>query len=208
MSERGNKKIIIDAGHGGEDIGYNDTNIIEKDFTLELSKYIYDKLKNQNIEVILTRDNDITLSPSDRTNKILNTYGNNSDVIVLSNQLATNGENTTDIVYALRNNDELPNLIREELENSDIIVGKVYQLRSASDTSKDYYFIHRDTGNTQAIMVEYYIADSSNWKNQIPIFGDAVAEALLEYVGKPTDDNYYVVVSGDKVFMGNKCLSN
>lgn len=85
------KKIIIDAGHGGEDLGYSGNSIIEKNFALDISRYIYDKLKNNGVEVSLSRDEDITLSPSERVEKILNTYGNSNDVIVISNHVNSGG---------------------------------------------------------------------------------------------------------------------
>ena len=40
--------IIIDPGHGGVDIGFDDGAHYEKDFNLEVGKYIYNKLYNQN----------------------------------------------------------------------------------------------------------------------------------------------------------------
>ena len=39
----------------------------------------------------LTRDSDTTLSPSERTNKILSEFGNNPNVIVISNHLNAGG---------------------------------------------------------------------------------------------------------------------
>ena len=53
---------------------------------------MYDRLKELGIPVTLTRDTDITLSPTDRVNKILSTYGDNPDVIVVSNHLNAGGE--------------------------------------------------------------------------------------------------------------------
>ncbi len=39
----------------------------------------------------LTRDTDETITPIDRVNRILNAYGNNSDVLVISNHLNAGG---------------------------------------------------------------------------------------------------------------------
>ena len=39
------KKIVIDPGHGGNDSGAVGNGIIEKDYNLMISKYIYDRLK-------------------------------------------------------------------------------------------------------------------------------------------------------------------
>ena len=40
---------------------------------------------------------------------------------------------------------------------------KIYQRTLPSDATKDYYFIHRNTGNTEPILVEYgFIDDTPN----------------------------------------------
>ena len=85
------KGVVIDPGHGGTDSGATGNNQYEKDYTLKISKYMYDRLKELGIPVTLTRDTDITLSPTDRVNKILSAYGDNPDVIVVSNHLNAGG---------------------------------------------------------------------------------------------------------------------
>ena len=105
----------------------------------------------------------------------------------------------------MRNNNILPNLIKEELEGAGQNVNKVYQLRWPTDTSKDYYFIHRDTGKLQPIMIEYGFVDSygddvTQLKNEWQKLGDAVANALLEYIGKAPTEGYYIVLPGDSLW--------
>ena len=83
--------IVIDPGHGGIDGGAVGNNQNEKDYTLKISKYMYDRFKELGIPVTLTRDTDITLSPSDRVDRILDAYGDNPNVIVVSNHLNAGG---------------------------------------------------------------------------------------------------------------------
>lgn len=83
--------IVIDPGHGGSDSGAVGNNQYEKDYTLKISKYMYDRFKELGIPVNLTRDTDITLSPSDRVDRILDAYGDNPNVIVVSNHLNAGG---------------------------------------------------------------------------------------------------------------------
>lgn len=83
--------IVIDPGHGGIDGGAVGNNQNEKDYTLKISKYMYDRFRELGIPVTLTRDTDITLSPSDRVDKILDAYGDNPNVIVVSNHLNAGG---------------------------------------------------------------------------------------------------------------------
>ena len=84
-------RIVIDPGHGGSDPGSIANNQYEKDYTLKISKYMYDRLKELGIPVTLTRDTDITLTPSARTDKILSAYGDDPNVIVISNHLNAGG---------------------------------------------------------------------------------------------------------------------
>ena len=84
-------KVVIDAGHGGADPGAINGNIYEKDFTLEVSRYIFDRLNELGVPVYITRETDETLDRNERVNRILNAFGNNSDVIVLSNHINAGG---------------------------------------------------------------------------------------------------------------------
>lgn len=83
--------VVIDPGHGGTDSGATGNDMLEKDYTLLISEYMYDRFKELGVPVALTRDSDITLSPTERTSKILSEFGNNKDVIVISNHLNAGG---------------------------------------------------------------------------------------------------------------------
>ena len=76
---------------GGNDPGASGNGIIEKEYTLKISEYIYDRLKQLGLDVKMTRITDETLSPSERFNRVLNAFGNSSDVIVLSNHINAGG---------------------------------------------------------------------------------------------------------------------
>ena len=84
-------KIVIDAGHGGIDSGAVGNGIIEKELTLKISNYIYNRLKELGLDVVMTRTDDETLSPTERVNRVLNAFGNNSDVLVISNHINSGG---------------------------------------------------------------------------------------------------------------------
>lgn len=83
--------IVIDPGHGGTDSGAVGNDMLEKDYTLLISEYMYDRFRELGVPVAITRDSDITLSPTERTNKILSFFGNNQNVIVISNHLNAGG---------------------------------------------------------------------------------------------------------------------
>ena len=103
-------------------------------------------------------------------------------------------------------------MVLEELEKEGQNIRKAYQRRLPSDTSKDYYFIHRDTGKTQPIIVEYGFLDSTGddvnqLKNDYENYASAVVKAVLEYIGKvPVTGNTYIVKSGDSLWSISKKL--
>ena len=203
------KGIVIDAGHGGSDQGAVGNGIIEKDLNLKISKYIYDRLNDLGINAKLTRDSDETLTPAERVNKVLNAFGNSSDVLVISNHINSGGGDGAEIIYALRNNDTLSKLILKELEKEGQNTRKAFQKRLPSNPSKDYYFMHRNTGNTEPIIIEYGFLDSkgddvnqlkNNWQN----YAEAVVRALTEYLNLEyipiNQTEYYTVKTGDTLW--------
>lgn len=52
---------------------------------------MYNRFKELGIPVAITRDSDVTLSPTERVDDILNAFGNSSDVIVISNHVNSGG---------------------------------------------------------------------------------------------------------------------
>ena len=203
------KKIVIDAGHGGVDSGAIANGLKEKDLTLKIAKYIKRRLDELGIESTLTRDSDITLNPNDRVKKVLDIYGNGEDVIVLSNHINAGGGSGSEVIYALRNSDELSKDILDELAKTGQIPRKVYQRRSNMDPSKDYYYILRETPNTEAIIVEYgfiddkTLKDVNTLKNDWEKLAEATVKGLAKYlnVDYNTDVGYYYTVqSGDTLW--------
>ena len=83
--------VVIDPGHGGVDSGAVGSDILEKDYNLQISRYMYDRFRELGVPVYLTRDSDVTLNPSDRVRKVLSFFGNDPNVVVISNHLNAGG---------------------------------------------------------------------------------------------------------------------
>lgn len=203
------KGIVIDPGHGGTDPGAVSNGLKEKDFTLRISKYMYDRLKELGVPVRLTRDSDVTLTPKERINKVQSFFGDSKDVVVVSNHLNAGGGDGAEVIYALRNNSTLSKKILNELEKEGQNVRKYYQQRLPSNPIKDYYFMQRNTPNNETITVEYGFIDSpkddveqieKNYKNYV----EAVIRALADYKGfkytPPLGNDYYTVKKGDSLW--------
>ncbi|MBR4178174.1 MAG: N-acetylmuramoyl-L-alanine amidase [Bacilli bacterium] len=206
------KGVVIDPGHGGVDNGASGNGIKEKDYTLKISKYMYDRFKELGVPVSITRNSDITLSPKNRVKKIKSFYGNGKDVIVISNHLNAGGGDGAEVIYALRNTSSLSKKILNEIEKTGQNVRKYYQLRLPSNSKKDYYFIHRDTPNNESIIVEYGFVDSKKddvkqIKNNYKDMAEAVVKAVCDYKGikyKKPGSNNYVVKKGDSLWKISK----
>jgi N-acetylmuramoyl-L-alanine amidase len=68
------KTIVIDPGHGGHDAGANRAGVLEKNIVLDVSLRLAELLKlNTNLKVVLTRDTDVFIPLSGRTD-IANKY--------------------------------------------------------------------------------------------------------------------------------------
>ncbi|MFQ8643573.1 MAG: LysM peptidoglycan-binding domain-containing protein [Oscillospiraceae bacterium] len=210
-----NLQVVIDAGHGGSDSGaVSSGGVREKDLTLQIARYMYDEFQRKGIPVTLIRSTDETISPTDRVQRILAAYGNNPNVVVISNHInaagsGIQGAQGAEVIYALRNNSTLANNILTALGNAGQKVRKTYQRRLPSDTSKDYYFIHRNTGVTEPVIVEYGFIDSpedlSRIQNNYQKYVDAVVDAVIatksgQTVPSVPQEGTYVVKSGDSLW--------
>ena len=58
--------VVLDAGHGGKDVGTSYGNIYEKDINLSIALEIKECLEQEGIEVILTRSSDEFISLEER----------------------------------------------------------------------------------------------------------------------------------------------
>ena len=203
------KGIVIDPGHGGKDPGATGNGIIKKDLNLLISKYMYDRFKELGVPVTLTRNSDETLDQKERVRRVLNAYGDSKDVIVISNHINAGGGDGAEVIYALRNTSNLSKDILDEIEKEGQNIRKYYQQRLPSNPIKDYYFMHRNTPNTEAVIVEYGFLDSkgddvNQLKNDYKKYAEAVVRGVANYKKIPyvasEDSGYYTVKKGDSLW--------
>ena len=212
-----NLQVVVDAGHGGTDPGaVSSSGVQEKDLTLMIAQYMYEEFQKRGVPVTLIRSTDETISPTDRVNRVLAAYGDNPNVVIISNHInaagsGIQGAEGAEVIYALRDNSTLASNILTALGNAGQKMRKFYQRRLPSDTSKDYYFMHRNTGsNTHPVIVEYGFIDNpedlAKIQNNYKEYVDAVVDAVIAtYEGEtipslPESGNYYVVQSGDSLW--------
>lgn len=191
--------IVINAEHGGSDTGTKGTSILEKDYTLLISKYMNDEFKKEGVKTYLVRNNDEYLSNDERIDLIEEETPNNNKTIVITNSIGkTYGG--AEIIYSLKNSSTLASFIATELEGIGIKVNKYYQRRLPSDTTKDYNEMIRELGDRESIIIEY--GDLSYDENLIQDNYKELVQAVINGVNKYIGiiDVYYEVKRGDNLY--------
>ena len=203
-------RIVVDAGHGGDDPGAVSGGLREKDFTLEAANYMYNRFKELGVPVAITRDSDVTLSRQQRLNTMNNSFGTDPKVIILSNHINSGGGEGAEIIYPLRSSSTLPRQILEEIGSEGQPTRTYYQRRLPEDPSKDYYYIMRETPDTTSLLIEYGFIDNANdvkrLQNNLLDYVEAVVRAVTRYIGVPyvapdgISEETYVVQKGDSLY--------
>ena len=165
------KSVVINAKGNG---------LVEKNVSLEISKKIYDILKSRGVDTYLLRNGDTTISYDDRIKDLKSKYPNKDNVILISNTLNSGGSSGIEIIYPLSKKDTLPKLISSKLETLNDT--KYYQYRYSVDTTKDYFYLTRETPGYETVIIRYGYVDNSSdaniIKNNIDQFATMVADAI------------------------------
>lgn len=86
---------------------------------------------------------------------------------------------------------------------------KVYQRRLPENPNKDYYYIIRETGNAEPLLVEYGFIDNARdaqkLKNNLTDYVEGVVKAIADYSGvpytkEPSANDFYIVQKGDTLY--------
>ena len=146
-----------------------------------ISNKLYTLLLNNNYNVELLNN---SLSQNEK-NTIIN---NSNNYFLLSNKL--NSNNNLEIIYPLKDNNNLAILLNEKLP-----VSKYYQLRSPVNTNLDYYEIFRYLKNNKGIIIKY----NENLLNDNTI--NLIYQVISNYLN---NENIYIVKSGDSLYSISK----
>lgn len=173
------KKNMADAGHGGKDSGAIGINgVKEKDIALDVANGVNNYLKTQDIENILTRNSDVFLSLSERTNKA-NNLGVNSFVSIHCNSSENPKAHGLEIFCYKFKYRQLADCILEEIKKE----GLYTQLREGGVKEGNWYVV-RET-NMPACLVELgFITNEKDYNlimNNKDKFAKAIARGICKF---------------------------
>lgn len=191
-----NSMIIIDPGHGGKDPGGGSNEYwLEKEMALKISKYQYERFKALGFYVKMTRSEDVYLYPSQRA-KIVRESGLK---YCISNHINAGGGEGAETIYSVHSDGELANAILDQLVKLGQKKRRAFFRTLSNSANLDYYFMHRETGSAETVIVEYGFADNqedtkrilNNWKDY--------AEAVVKAVCSHTGHSYREIVKKDNI---------
>lgn len=176
------KSIIIDAGHGGQDSGAIGFGTQEKEWALAISQYQFKRLKELGVTVAMTRNSDITLPPTTRIAKVKNKY----DLCISNHWNAFNGKaRGIETIHSIHAKPTFAEDLAQRLVKATGLPFRRVFTREMGK-GKDYYFMHRLTGRTETVIIEYGFIDEQqdNTFYQKNAHVQAAAEAVIEGVCK------------------------
>lgn len=182
--------LIIDPGHGGKDPGggssifWDPNGFYEKDMVLQMSLYQYERFKELGVPVALTRNNDVYLSPEDRTNIIKASgakYCMSNHINATSNSNARGAET----IHSVRASPTIATKLLDAIVACGMAIRRVFS--KAQSDGRDWYFMHRLTGSVITIINEYGFATNEidarmivqNWK----LYAESQVKAWCEILG-------------------------
>ena len=163
-----NKKftVVIDAGHGGKDIGAIDNGVMEKNINLKVAKQLENliKKKMKNTSVVMTRDNDTYLTLQHRADKANKSHGD-IFISIHTNSVDKRNKNRKNIegssVYTLGLHKDENNLEVAMRENSVIELETDYEQKySGFDPQRDESYIIFEMAQKKNLSQSIKLAES------------------------------------------------
>ena len=160
-----NFTVVIDAGHGGKDIGATDNGIMEKNINLQVAKQLEGMIKKKmkNVKVVMTRDDDSYLTLQQRAD-VANKAQGDIFVSIHTNSVDKKNKNRKNLagssVYTLGLHKDENNLAVAMRENSVIELETDYeQIYSGFDPQRDESYIIFEMAQKRNLNQSIQLAD-------------------------------------------------
>lgn len=194
--------VCIDAGHGGKDHGSESQNRLEKDDNLELAQAVEAYLKEKNVRVVMTREDDTFLSLEERCD-IANQSG--ADYFVSLHRNDGEGYGVETWVYSGATDETvmLAEQIMASLDEAGIQRNRGVKKGTQKSESGNYYVnIHSDMPS--CIVEMGFVgnaADNELLDEKLDAYAAAIGEAILTtygiYNGTPGENTGGENTAGD-----------
>ncbi|MFU7516821.1 N-acetylmuramoyl-L-alanine amidase [Clostridium sp. HCS.1] len=183
--------VILDPGHGGHDIGANFGEIYEKDIVLSISNKVGEILEKNDINVIYTRTDDISLGDNEKEDlrnrvQVSNTSKAEYFISFHINDYDTYGyEDIYGFEVWTDYNNYSSVILGRSIENS---LDNLYytEKRPMLDGSEDLYIIREN--NIPSVLIEFGFMNNYNDRNYFSneynqeLLAEAVAKAIIENI--------------------------
>ncbi|WP_232695465.1 N-acetylmuramoyl-L-alanine amidase family protein [Brevibacillus daliensis] len=171
--------VVIDSGHGGTDPGAVGNGMQEKQLTLQISLYQKNRFEQLGIPVILTRETDRTLTPKERTSAVKSSGAK----YCISNHINAGGGEGVEAIHSVFSSDLLAKVVVEAIAACGLKYRRAYSKKG--NDGRDYFFMHRDTGSVETVIVEYgfidHPRDAELLKKNGNVYAEAVVKAFCEF---------------------------
>ena len=186
--------VINDAGHGGSDPGASGHGLTEKQLTLEATLYRHKRFLELGIKSGVTRSTDTSLKQAtgDKNAPRTNLVKQSNAKVCISdhfNAATSPSANGVETIHSIHSNGKFANLILDEIvKATGLSKRKAFSKKSGS---KDYYYMHRNTGDTETVIVEYGFLSNKKDTDFYRIKAnrekayEAVVKAYCIYTGHP-----------------------
>ena len=188
--------IIIDAGHGGNDPGAIANGLKEKDWNLEVSLHQYEFLKKLGIPCKLTRETDSDLPPDKRSELVRSSRA----TVCLSNHFNAGGGSGAEVIHSIYATSAFAKSTADALKKAGMSVRRVFSREGSN--GKDYYYMHRLTGQVETLIIEYGFLDSAGDRKKLNVrsyrfqLAEEAALAAVRYTKANLISPVYFVQSG------------
>lgn len=178
-------QVVIDAGHGGSDVGAEFNGRYEKDDNLALSLLVAEKLENNGIDVELTRDDDSFISLAKRC-KVANrkkaqlfvSLHRNSAVDANGVEIWVSNEKNENDIFLAEN-------ILDALDGVSISLNRGVKFGYAQGNGN--YYVNSHTNMTSCLVELGFInsvRDNELYDKNLDAYAEAIAEAVVLSLNK------------------------
>ena len=179
--------VCLDPGHGGRDVGASYGSHTEKEQGLEMCLLIREYLKQYDVHVVLTREEDISMPSLDGPLFANEQY---ADVLVSihRNKYKTSDVRGVEIWIGKARKDEdvrLAKILMEKMGQVDGTKLRGIEGGSTADRDKDY-FVNRYSHMPSCIIELGFMSnkkDNELWENHKEDYARLIGDGILEFLG-------------------------